>query len=75
MSFEQPGDGLRCDHCNCRADETREDRIGELARNRGEHLCSICIWRVVEAEHDAATIDPATGLRFIQVRDERYRRD
>jgi hypothetical protein len=73
VSHENPGDGLRCDHCDCAAAETREGRLGFLAPNRGEQLCSICIWRAVEAEVHEATHDPATGLPWVRVTNERYR--
>lgn len=75
MSHENPADGLACDHCNLPAASTADGRLGFLAPNRGELLCSICIWRAVEVEHDERTIDPATGLRWITVTDERSRKE
>lgn len=33
MSFEDPGDGLACDHCGCAPGETRDGRLGFLAPN------------------------------------------
>jgi hypothetical protein len=33
----------------------------------------VCSCLTVEAEHEERTIDPNTGLPWIQVRDERYR--
>lgn len=54
MSHENPADGIRCDHCNCAAAETREGRLGILSPNRGELLCSVCLWAAVDAEHLAS---------------------
>jgi hypothetical protein len=74
VSLERPGDGVRCDHCNCAATNIRDGRLGFLAANRGERLCSLCIEVARQAEVKAATTDPDTGLRFIRVEDWRYRR-
>lgn len=75
MSHEHPGDGLACDHCDQLAGSTAAGRLGFLAPNRGEQLCSICIWRAVQAEIDERTTDPATGLRWVTVTNERYRKE
>lgn len=40
MSFTNPGDGVRCDHC---------DRPGTLYANQGERLCLPCLTRSVDA--------------------------
>lgn len=51
MSFENPGDGKRCDHCN---------RSGELYANLGERLCLGCLTASVDADLRE------NGLRVIQ---------
>jgi hypothetical protein len=51
MSHENPGDGIRCDWCGCKATETREGRLGFLCPFRApdepvaEVLCSLCMER------------------------------
>lgn len=80
MSHENPADGLRCDHCNCLAAETRERRLGFLAPNRGALLCSICIWLAVDDELIASghfrrgkggKLEPV----YVTVSDPRYRKE
>lgn len=75
MSHENPGDGIRCDHCNCAAAETREGRLGFLVPNLGELLCSLCVNAAAQATYDAQATDPNTGLRWVTVRNERYRKE
>jgi hypothetical protein len=41
MSFEEPGDGIRCDHCY---------KPTTLYANRGERLCFACLDIAVQAE-------------------------
>lgn len=65
MSYECPGDGLRCDHCNCAADSTEGRRLGSLAPNRGELLCSVCLWASVDAEHLASGRFHREGGRIV----------
>ncbi len=44
MSFEYPGDGKRCDHCNAFGEpyEYKGQQCSGLFANRGERLCSRC---------------------------------
>ena len=65
MSHENPGDGERCDHCNCAAASNADGRLGFLAPNRGEQLCSICIWEAVDAEHLASGRFHREGGRIV----------
>lgn len=52
MSFETPGDNVRCDHCDQPGTPyTYEGRaFSGLFPNRGERLCKTCLWRAVENE-------------------------
>jgi hypothetical protein len=54
MSFENPGDGLLCDHCNRPGTpyEYRGIMFSGLHANRGERLCSSCLDRAVQADYD-----------------------
>lgn len=58
MSYENPGDGVRCDHCNQPGvPYTYKGRtFSGLVANRGERLCrgeGGCLERAVQAEQDA----------------------
>lgn len=55
MSFEEPGDDKRCDHCNHpgKPYEYRGEQFSGLFPNRGERLCSPCLDIAVQAELDA----------------------
>jgi hypothetical protein len=55
VSFEEPGDGVRCDHCN---------RYGDMYANRGERLCLACLNRAVDAE-----INEPVGWAQVPARD------
>lgn len=78
MSHENPGDGIRCDHCNCAAAETRDKRLGFLAPNRGEQLCSLCIWIAVDTELVDSGRYRREGAKLVPVyatsRSDRYRK-
>ena len=55
MSIENPGDGLRCDHCN-RAGVPYEYKgltFCGLSANRGQRLCPACLDAALEAEQNA----------------------
>lgn len=54
MSFEEPGDGKRCDHCDQPGEpyEYKGKQFSGLHANRGEKLCSRCLWRAVQADMD-----------------------
>lgn len=65
MSHEEPGDGRACDHCNLPAGSTADGRLGFLAPNRGEQLCSVCIWQAVDAEHLASGRFHREGGRIV----------
>ncbi|MFD8564852.1 hypothetical protein ACFV1N_46945 [Streptosporangium canum] len=45
MSFEHPGDGKRCDHCNRPGTpyKYKGRKYSGLFANRGEKLCSDCL--------------------------------
>jgi hypothetical protein len=59
MSFENPGDDIRCDHCNTLGVpyEYKGRTFSGLSANRGDKLCSRCLNQAVDAEI-AAIPDP-----------------
>lgn len=63
VSFENPGDGTRCDHCNVVG-----IKYDTLTPNRGECLCRTCLDRDVAKDVHAFTHDPTTGLAWVTPR-------
>jgi len=54
MSHEHPGDDVRCDHCNRTGEPYtyQGKEFSGLHPNRGEQLCSDCLWAAVQADQD-----------------------
>jgi len=67
MSFENPGDGKRCDHCN-RAGKPYEykgEMYSGLHKNRGEWLCPSCLTADVAATGVNIHVTDAGGVDYI----------
>lgn len=62
MSFENPGDGKRCDHCDIPG-----IKYETLSPNRGGCLCLPCLERDVAKDVHAFTHDPNTGLPWAPI--------
>lgn len=76
MSFETPGDGIRCDHCNAKGHpyEYRGITFSGLTPNRGEQLCSQCLDRAVDTDGVNIHVTDRGGVDYVHntVRDRHY---